>query len=69
MTKENEIKIKMKKPKVYNRIGSEKEQIEFKLALWLYYRGFLGLVGLAFAHLFGDAEEIGKKIYKEIFKK
>ena len=46
----------------------QKEHIEIKLALWLYDRGFLGLIRLSFEFLFGDGEEIGKKLYKEIFK-
>ena len=46
-----------------------KHRIEVKLALWLYDRGFLGLIGLAFCHLFGDAEKKGEKLYQEIFER
>ncbi len=46
---------------------SMKETAEVKLGLWLYDRGFLGLIRLSFDFWFRDGAKVGKKIYKEIF--
>ena len=44
-----------------------KDYVETKLGLWLYQRGVLGLIRLAFELWFGSGVELGKKLYKEIF--
>lgn len=46
-----------------------RDDMEVKLGLWLYDRGFLGLIRLASEFYFGDAEKVGKKLYKEMFVK
>jgi len=43
------------------------ETAEVRLGLWLYKRGFLGLIILAFDFLLNNGEKVGKKIYKEVF--
>jgi len=46
---------------------SMRETAEVRLGLWLYDRGFLGIVRLAFDFFFNDVEKVSGKIYKEIF--
>jgi len=46
---------------------SMRETAEVRLGLWLYNRGFIGLITLAFDFLFNKAEKVSEKIYKEVF--
>lgn len=46
---------------------SMRETAEVKLGLWMYNRGFIGLIILAFNFLFSDEKKVSNKIYEEIF--
>lgn len=46
-----------------------RETAQIKLGLWMYNRGFIGLIILAFDFLFNDGEKVSNKIYEEIFAK
>lgn len=46
-----------------------RENIETLLGIWLYNRGFLGLIILAFDFSLNKSEKVYKKIYLEIFSK
>ena len=48
---------------------SMRETAQVKLGLWMYNRGFIGLIILAFDFFFNDVEKVSNKIYEEIFAK
>ncbi len=44
-----------------------KDYIETRIGLWLYDRGFLGLIRLAFKFMWCGKYKVREQIYKEIF--
>ena len=43
------------------------DETEDKISIWLYNRGVIGIIRLAFDLSFNNISKVGKKVYKEIF--